>query len=139
MFVVIVVLDGVDNVAKLKNERQEKFCLEYIKTDSQRQAAINAGYSEKTADQIASRLLSNVKFKHVQDRYHELLEKYPKKNKLIADVEEILEFISAIMRDKEEDTKDRLKSAEMLGKKYAMFTDKIQHEGNIPIKIVDDI
>lgn len=135
-------------MAKLKNERQEKFCLEYIKTDSQRQAAINAGYSEKTADSQASRMLNNVKFKHVQDRYKELLDKFPKKNKLIADTEEVLEFFSKTFRnelkgkaqnvdgkivevDINVETKDRLKAAEMLGKKYAMFTDNMNVKAEI--------
>lgn len=35
--------------------------------------------------------------------------------------------------------KDRLKAAELLGKHYSMFTDKVEHSGNLPIVIVDDL
>lgn len=38
--------------------RQEKFVLEYIKTGMAKEAAIAAGYSERTAAQQASRLLA---------------------------------------------------------------------------------
>lgn len=56
--------------SKLKlNDRQELFCLEYIKDLNATQAAIRAGYSEKTAEQQASRLLTIVKIK---ERLNEL-------------------------------------------------------------------
>lgn len=54
------------------NDRQELFCLEYVKSLNATQSAINAGYSEKTAQPIASRLLLNVM---VQTRIVELQEK----------------------------------------------------------------
>lgn len=40
--------------------KQEAFCLEYLKDLNATQAAIRAGYSEKTAQEQSSRLLSNV-------------------------------------------------------------------------------
>lgn len=43
------------------NIRQRKFVDEYIITGNATQSAIKAGYSEKTAESQASRLLSNVK------------------------------------------------------------------------------
>ena len=59
--------------SKLKlNDRQERFCLEYVKDLNATQAAIRAGYSEKTAQPNASRLLLNVM---VQKRIAELQEK----------------------------------------------------------------
>lgn len=42
------------------NDRQELFCIEYIKDLNQTQAAIRAGYSQKTARSIGNRLLTNV-------------------------------------------------------------------------------
>lgn len=51
------------------NDRVEKFCYEYCIDFNGTQAAIRAGYSEKTARQIASRLLTNV---NVQNRISEL-------------------------------------------------------------------
>lgn len=43
------------------NAKQEAFAYEYIKDLNGRRAAIEVGYSAKTADQAASRLLKNVK------------------------------------------------------------------------------
>lgn len=45
-------------------EKQKTFCREYIVDLNATQAAIRAGYSEKTASQAAARLLSNVKVQH---------------------------------------------------------------------------
>ncbi len=42
------------------NEKQKRFCEEYIKDLNGKQAAIRAGYSKKTANEQASRLLRNV-------------------------------------------------------------------------------
>lgn len=42
------------------NEKQKLFCHEYIKDLNAAQAAIRAGYSEKTARQIGSKLLTNI-------------------------------------------------------------------------------
>ena len=51
--------------------KQEIFCKEYLIDLNGTQAAIRAGYSEKTAEQQASRMLLNVK---VQNRVSELKE-----------------------------------------------------------------
>lgn len=45
-------------------EKQKTFCREYIVDLNATQAAIRAGYSEKTATASASRLLMNVKVQH---------------------------------------------------------------------------
>ena len=42
------------------NARQSRFLAEYLQSGNATQAAITAGYSEKTADQIGSTLLKNV-------------------------------------------------------------------------------
>jgi phage terminase small subunit len=43
------------------NDQQQRFCLEYLKDMNGTQAAVRAGYSEKTACEQAARLLANVK------------------------------------------------------------------------------
>ena len=58
------------SAAKL-TAKQERFCQEYLIDLNGTQAAIRAGYSEKTAEQQASRMLLNVK---VQNRVSELKE-----------------------------------------------------------------
>lgn len=52
-------------MAELKAPKREMFCREYIKDLNGTQAAIRAGYSEKTANRIASELLSKP---DIQDR-----------------------------------------------------------------------
>ena len=69
-------------VSKLNNDRQEKFCQEYIVDLNQTQAAIRAGYSKKTADVQASRLLTNVK---IQARIQELMQKREQRTEITAD------------------------------------------------------
>lgn len=55
--------------------RQEKFCIEYLIDLNATQAAIRAGYSKKTAEALASRLLRNVnirsRIKELQDKVFE--------------------------------------------------------------------
>ncbi|EJD6087672.1 terminase small subunit [Proteus mirabilis] len=51
------------------NDKQEMFCREYLIDLNATQAAIRAGYSEKTANAQASRLLVNV---NIQNRIKEL-------------------------------------------------------------------
>lgn len=51
----------VDNNMARKNSRHEIFAREYVKDLNGKRAAIAVGYSAKTADAAASRLLSNVK------------------------------------------------------------------------------
>lgn len=55
--------------------RQEKFCVEYLIDLNATQAAIRAGYSKRTAEALASRLLRNVnirgRIKELQDKVFE--------------------------------------------------------------------
>ena len=54
------------------NARQEKFAQEYTIDSNGKQAAIRAGYSEKTATEQASRLLRNVHVrKHIDNLFAE--------------------------------------------------------------------
>ncbi len=76
----------------------------------------------------------------------------------IAKQDEILEFLTSVLRGKvkeeyplgmgmgeqslvkkELDGKDRIKAAELLGKRYAMWTDKQQVDGSVGVVIVDDL
>lgn len=63
-------------------ERQERFCREYIKDLNGKQAALRAGYSEDSATEQASRLLSK---DHVWARVQELKEVQAKRVEINAD------------------------------------------------------
>lgn len=131
-------------------EKQKRFCDFYIETGNATQAAIKAGYSKKTANRIATENLSKLVIKqYIDERLAEL------KNKRTADAQEVLEYLTAVMRgeykeatligvgegaqavvDIDVGAKDRLKAAELLGKRHALFTDKVDLQtGDIVIKV----
>lgn len=138
------------------NEKQKNFAQEYIKDKNATQAAIRAGYSEKTAYSIGQRLLKNVEIKnHIND----LLDEVRKENILSAiEIEEFLSLAikgsideevivvegegdgvsSAKKIKKQIGLKDRIKAAELLGKRYMLFTDKVNVSGTVPVMIVGE-
>lgn len=131
-------------------EKQKRFCDFYIETGNATQAAIKAGYSEKTARKTGSENLTKPDIKqYIDERLAEL------KNERTADAQEVLEYLTAVMRgeykeatligvgegaqavvDIDVGAKDRLKAAELLGKRHALFTDKVDLQtGDIVIKV----
>lgn len=120
------------------NVKQRKFCDEYLIDLNATQAAIRAGYSEKTARQVGQRLLTYV---DISAYINEQLERIH--NERTADAQEVIEYLTSVMRgehteqalqlvgdgvqeicDIEVSAKDRLKAAELIGKRYGIFTDK---------------
>lgn len=127
--------------------KQRRFCEEYIVDCNATQAAIRAGYKEKYAHTNANKLLQNTTLKQYID---ELLEKI--RNNNIADATEVMEYLTSVVRGKSSseivvvegvgegcsiarnmqkapDEKERLKAAELLGKRYGLFTDKVEVDG----------
>ena len=134
------------------NTRQRKFCDEYLISGNATDAAIKAGYSPKTAKSIGQRLLTFVDLKQYIDAELEKLH-----SAKIADAQEVLEYLTSVMRgehteeipilcgdgcqeltQKEVGAKERLKAAELIGKRYGMFTDKVGVEGAVPVIITGD-
>lgn len=78
--------------------KQEAFCQQYIIDLNQTQAAIRAGYSEKTANQIACQLLTKL---NIQARVNELKEKRSKRVEVDADwvLERLKQIAGADMSD----------------------------------------
>ena len=139
------------------NDRQELFCQEYLKEMNATKAAIKAGYSEKTAYSQGQRLLKNVEIK---DRIKSIREQIQNEN--IATIKDIEEFLSLSMNGEIDEEvvlvvgegdgfskiekarkqialKDRLKAAELLGKRYGLFKDKVDITGEVRTVVVDDI
>lgn len=81
--------------------KQERFCQEYMKDLNATQAAIRAGYSEKTADPQGPRLLGKVRIK---ERIAELQEKLQKKTDIT--VERVLNELSYIAFSRPTDIAD---------------------------------
>lgn len=74
-------------------EKQKRFCDEYIKLGNATQAAINAGYSKRTARSQGQRLLTNVDIKNYIDERMEQLA-----SERIMSAQEILERLSLIAK-----------------------------------------
>lgn len=130
---------------------QEKFCLEYAKLGNARQAYINAGYKrgkDGVIDANASRLLRNDK---VKERLAELAEET--KNNAIADIQEMQEVLTRIIRQEASEEvimldsihgtfnkttktpaiKEIISAIEKLGKMQGAFSDKVELEIAVPV------
>lgn len=155
------------------NAKQRRFAMEYVIDLNATQAAIRAGYAAKSAESQGSRLLTNDKVKKLIDELNE-----EKEDSLIADQEEVLKYLTRVMRREEaentvvvlkkSDSKwitgpdgkpkkttssweeaelvqfptkvsDANRAAEMLGRRYAMFTDNKNIDGDVGIILVDDV
>lgn len=132
--------------------KQKRFCTEYLIDCNATQSAIRAGYSKKTAYSVGQRMLKNVEVKKYIDEQFEKL-----KNDNIADTQEIMEYLTSVMRgeqkeqvalmyygkqileEKSASIKERLKAAELLGKRYGLFADRLEVESSAMVQIVDDI
>lgn len=132
---------------------RKKFADEYIICGNATQAAIEAGYSKRSAKQTASRLLDQTEIKeYIAGRMKELEEES------IASQIEVLQYLTRVIRDEETEevlvnignmeqeirtvrvpAKDRIKAAELLGKRYQLWTDKVDINSTEGIKIIDDI
>lgn len=133
--------------------KQKNFGDEYILSGNATKAAIIAGYSQKYANTNASKLLQNTTIKtYIEERLKEI------DSEKIADQAEVLQYLSSIMRGEEKEqtlvgeglgaqviedidvsAKDRIKAAELIGKRYAMWTDKQEVSGDLSVTFVDDI
>lgn len=103
-------------------DKQRLFCHEYLKDLNGTQAAIRAGYSENSAQEIASENLS----KPMVSEYLESLknEKFKQVDITVDDIiNDIIETRKAAAQA--EKLTDRLKANELLGKYKKMWTDKV--------------
>lgn len=129
-------------------EKQKRFADEYIISGNATQAAIKAGYSKKTANRIGPENLSKLVIKNYIDERLAKLE-----SKRIANAQEVLEYLTGVMRGDEKEevmteegvsyrepsVKDKLKAAELLGKRHALFTEKQEISANVVSTKLDDI
>lgn len=130
-------------------KKQMKFAEEYLVDCNATQAAIRAGYSPATARQIGQRLLTNVDIKSWIDKKLQDMQ-----DSTIASAEEVMQYLTSVVRgqstssvlslcgdgcqeviEKAPDERERLKAAELLGKRYGIFTDKMSLEGAVPVII----
>ena len=131
-------------VALKLNTRQKAFCEYYVACGNATESAIKAGYKEKYAGVNADKLLKNT---NVSKYIKKIMEEHA--NNRIAKAEEILEFLTATLRGEVTEevvvggfgksaTEKIIKAAELLGKRYRLFTDKVEVEGVVPVMIVGE-
>lgn len=133
--------------------KQKKFADEYIISGNATDAAKKAGYSEKTAYSIGNENLT----KPVIKDYIEARMKKHEEN-LIASQDEILRYLTSLIRgeqteqtlimngeygqeitDIEVSAKDRIRAAELLGKRWGTWTDKVDITADLAVTFVDDV
>lgn len=123
--------------SKIMSIKEKAFCENYVLLGNATEAYKQAGYvckNESVASSGATKLLARQK---VKDYIDELMAEH--KSDMIACQEEVLQFLTSTMRNEEEHTKERVRCAELLGKRYALFTEKVQVDTQATITIIDDI
>lgn len=151
-------------------EKQKRFCDEYIIEPNATKAAIKAGYSQKSAGSIGN---ENLQKPEIVEYIKEKTENMHADK--IAKAEEVMEYLTSVMRGESKseivvveslgdftsearrvtklpDEKERLKAAELLGKRMLMFdgakeklelekrkVDNTEIDKNIVIKFEGDI
>lgn len=139
-------------------EKQKRFCDEYL-IDCNATRAYKAAYPHVKNDAVAAaagaRLLGYVSVReYIDARLAEI------SSAKVATAQEVMEYLTSVMRgesmaeivvvegegdgmstarrvQKAPDEKERLKAAELLGKRFALFTDQVQVQGAVPV-IIDD-
>ena len=120
--------------------KQQRFADEYIISGNATDAAIKAGYAKRSAGQIGEQNLKKLEIKkYIDERLAQLA------SEKIATQEEVLTYLTSVMRgEMQEQTlrsigelgqtitdidvgaKDRIKAAELLGKRHRLWTDKVE-------------
>lgn len=127
-----------DDYSKL-TEKQKRFIDYYIETANATESARRAGYSEKTAKNIGAENLTKLHF-FIQKKLEE------KEEDRIASQDEVLQYLTKVMRGEEKDQfgldaslQDRTKCAELLGKRYGTFIEKKEVREKCTVELVDDV
>jgi len=141
-------------------DKQIIFANEYL-VDLNATRAYKKAYPNIKKDSVAAsaavRMLRNVNLKNYIDEQLKKIE-----DESIANATEVMKYLTAVMRNelteevvvvegegegcssarivkKDISAKDRNKAAELLGKRYRLFTEKIEVDGVQQVQIVDDI
>lgn len=120
-------------------EMQKRFIDYYIETANATESAKMAGYKGKNLNRIGSQNLSKLD-KFIKIKLQE------KENQRIASQDEVLQYLTRVMRGEEKDSfgldaslQDRTKCAELLGKRYGTFVEKKEVSGGYTVELVDDV
>jgi phage terminase small subunit len=131
--------------------KQQAFCEHYIASLNATDAARQAGYKKPNQQGPANLVKLGIK-KYIDERLAELA------SARLAAADEVLEHLTAVMRGEVKETlvgfyeggacsttkpvseRDRLKAAELLGKRYGLFTERMEVNGKLDTSnLLDDI
>ena len=132
--------------------KQQRFADEYVISGNAYQSAITAGYSENYAKGNVVKLLENVSVKsYIDEKLAEL------QSQKVADQQEVLEYLTSVMRGEKTEpllvldgegtqkvinavppVQARTKAAELLGKRYRLFTDKVELDATVEQVVFED-
>ena len=140
-------------------EKQKMFADEYL-IDLNATRAYRTVYKTIKNDGVArrngSRLLTNADIKkYIDERLEEI------RNEKTADAQEVMEYLTAVLRgestseeivveglgdgvseartmEKRPSERDRLKAAELLGKRFGLYTDKVEMDADMDLNITID-
>ncbi len=139
------------------SERQKRAADFFIELGNKSQALIKAGYSKKTAYGASTRFFDNEKVKEYVEERLKLLDE-----ERIASAREVMRYLTSVMRGEEKEqviviegegdgvtsarnvdkaipAKDRIKAAELLGKRFGIYTDKVKVDSGVSVVIKDDL
>lgn len=141
-------------------EAQKRFCDEYL-VDLNATRAYKVAYPKIKKDETArvngSRLLTNANVKNFIDQELEKIQ-----SKKVATVQEVMEYLTSVMRGETEsevvvvegtgdgcsearrvtklpDEKEKIKAAELIGKRYGAFVEKKELNAGFRVELVDDV
>ena len=133
--------------------KQQKFADYYIETGNATESAIRAGYSKRTAKEIGSENLTKL---HISSYIDERMKQL--QSERIADATEVLETLTSVLRGQKKGTAlvgagmgeqdvmqveptvaEKIRAAELLGKRYKLFTEKAEVEVAGAVQFIDDI
>lgn len=119
-------------MSKVREYKESLFVAEYLRNNMNgKQAAIYAGYSAKTADQAASRMLKSVK---VAQKIKELQAKALDVS--VITVGDLLKEILPILKSPKSKDADRIRAAEFLARLGGLITEKRELTGKNGVPLV---
>ena len=135
----------VSSITQKLTLKQQRFIDEYIISGNATQAAIKAGYSKRTAKQTGTENLAKPYLKAELDRRNAEIQ-----SQKTADMTEVMEYLTSVMRGEQTESvatskgvyndipvtaKDRIKAAELIGKRHGAWTDKKVISGDVQIDV----
>jgi len=110
--------------------KELKFCMEYLLHLDVGAAYTKAGYTGKRPSTAGGRMLKKPAVKEFLDK-----EMARRAERVDLNSDYILQGIKNIADDEGAKNVDKLKAYELLGKHLRLFTDKVEHSGDLQIRV----